>query len=202
MYDEQHIEERIDHLETLLGDFIVNTSIAIKSVSRDVSRLSNEMRDFKDETKQERKKMNKQWGDLANKMGTIVEDIIAPSIRPVVKKYFGCEIFDFMINRKVKNKTLQLHGEFDVIAVSENYVFLVETKSSPNVEKLEAFIENIKKFKELFSEYNKKRIIPFFASLRFEENLVNKATTKGIYCLAYREWDYMDLLNYNEIIKK
>jgi len=42
--------------------------------------------------KEDRKEMNKQWGNLANKMGTIVEDIIRPGIRPTLKRYFNTEL--------------------------------------------------------------------------------------------------------------
>lgn len=206
MYEESYVEERIDKLEALLGSFIVSTSAAITKTSREVSNLSremkefkDEMREFKDEMKVDHEKMNKQWGDLANKMGTIVEDIIAPAVRSVVEKYFDCEVIDFMINRKIKNKKLNLQGEFDVIAISENYIFLVETKSSPNRQYLDEFIQNIEKFKKLFPEYTAKKIIPFFASLRFDDSLVEIATENGIYCLAFREWDYMDLLNFSDI---
>ena len=35
----------------------------------------------REEAARERREMNKRWGELANKMGTVVEDIVAPSIR-------------------------------------------------------------------------------------------------------------------------
>lgn len=72
--------------------------------------FKNEMKDFKDEMKADHKKMNKQWGDLANKMGTLIEDIVAPAVDPVVKKYFGREVTGFMIHRKRHNKELNLKG--------------------------------------------------------------------------------------------
>ena len=34
--------------------------------------------------------MNKRWGELANKMGTVVEDIVAPSIRRLAREMFDC----------------------------------------------------------------------------------------------------------------
>ena len=38
----------------------------------------------------ERQEMNKRWGELANKMGTVVEDIVAPSIRRLAREMFDC----------------------------------------------------------------------------------------------------------------
>ena len=47
-----------------------------------------------EETKQqaarERREMNKRWGELANKMGTVVEDIVAPSIQRRPATVFDC----------------------------------------------------------------------------------------------------------------
>jgi len=34
--------------------------------------------------------MNKRWGELANKMGTVVEDIVAPSIPRLAREIFAC----------------------------------------------------------------------------------------------------------------
>ncbi len=90
----------------------------------------DETKKFREEMKADRKAMNKQWGELANKMGTLVEDIISPAIRPVVTKYFDCEITYFSVNVKKKDKRLNLKGEFDVIAVSDEHVFLIEAKST------------------------------------------------------------------------
>jgi hypothetical protein len=36
------------------------------------------------------------WGELANKMGTLVEDIVAPNIPRIAKRYFGAEELEVM----------------------------------------------------------------------------------------------------------
>ena len=37
-----------------------------------------------------RRAMNKQWSDLATKMGTVAEDIVAPSVRRMARELFDC----------------------------------------------------------------------------------------------------------------
>jgi len=86
-----------------------------------------------------------------------------------------------------------------VIAVSDGYVFLIEAKSRPKKQYLYDFIENIEKFKKLFPEYMNRKLIPVFSSLRFEDDLISLATQEKIYLLAFREWEYMDILNFGEI---
>ena len=58
------------------------------------ARFRAEMARDRDEMKQqadrERREMNKRWGELANKMGTVVEDIVAPSIQRLAREVFDC----------------------------------------------------------------------------------------------------------------
>lgn len=205
MYDEIEIKERVDRLEVLLNQFIVQTNVSITHLEGQISELKNQKSkaskeiNLKDKSCRERRAMNKQWAELINKMGTLSKDIIAPAVRPVVEKYFNVEVTDFMINRKRKSKSLGLTGEFDVIAVSENHLFLVETKSTPRKQYLDEFKENIEKFQKLFPEYINKKLIPIFASLRFEDDIIQLANARRLFLLAYREWDYMDFINFKTV---
>ncbi len=51
--------------------------------------IQEEMKEFKDRAKKSIESLNKRWGDLANKMGTLVEDIFALLIDIVIEKCFG-----------------------------------------------------------------------------------------------------------------
>lgn len=152
-----------------------------------------ELKDFK-------KEMNKNWGHLANKMGTLIEDIILPGTRPALKKYFNSTV-DFIgthIKKHIKESGLK--GEFDVMATDEDRVFLVEVKSSPDKEKIDNFKNKvIPRFRKLFPEHDSKTIIPLMGSLRFDEDILSYATSKGIYALGYREWEFLDILNFDEV---
>ncbi len=212
------VEERIDSLESILGQFIVHTDVALRRLEnemrefkeemrkfreeseKDRASLHNEMKAFKDEMREENRMMNKRWGEISNKLGTIVEDIIFPATGPVLEKYFNCDPEIIGMNIKRKSKDKKLKDEFDVIAVCEDMVFLVEVKATPKKEYIDEFI-NIKmeRFGLLFEEYKDKRLIPIFASLRLEEDTVNYLTQNRIYAMAYREWDYMDILNFEEM---
>ena len=45
-------------------------------------------------------------------------------------------------------------------------------------------------------------LVPILGSIRLEEDFISLATEKDIYLLAYREWDYMDILNFDQIAGK
>ena len=209
VYIQQKTEMEIQALKKEMKEFKDEMRQTVAKMEKDTENLKKEMKEFKDEMKtfkdemrEEHKKMNKQWGNLANKLGTVVEDIIAPAVSPVIKKYFNCEVNDLQVRRKKKDIKTGLKDEFDVIAVSDECktVFLVEVKSFSKVEYINDFKDKkIDKFIKLFPEYKNYKLVPIFASLRLENDIVNYLTKNKIYAMAYKEWEYMDLLNFSKL---
>jgi len=209
------IEERVISLEDVLAEFISHTDSAISELSMEIrefkshtdsviSELSMEMREFKNEmqifkkeSEENRRDMNRQWGELSNKMGTMDEDLISPATGPVMSKYFQCEILDRSI-RKLRRKNGRSF-EVDVLVVSENKVFMIEVRSTPRTEYVKEILNKADEFKNFFPEYSDKEVIPIFASLVFDDNVIKYATKKGLYLMAYREWEYMDIINFDDI---
>ncbi len=153
-------------------------------------------------TKQQISAMNRQWGDLANKMGTVVEDIVAPNIPRIAKEYFGCGQLDYIAIRVKKRNTVDKskRREFDAIAVCDGVFILNETKSSPetrDVEKFAAFVNSSELF-EYFPEYRGYKIYPIFSSLYLDESFITYLSTKGIYALTMNS-DTMEIVNFNTI---
>jgi hypothetical protein len=152
------------------------------------------------EIKDQIRENNKQWGALAKKMGTIDEDLVAPATKPVMKKYFGCEPIDRTI--RFTRHSGGESFEIDVLVVCETQVFMIEVKSTPKPEHVEEILAKVKDFKRFFPEYADKQIIPIFAGIVFPDEIIKYATKKGLYVMAYREWEYIDIINFNEIERK
>jgi len=184
------VAQRVDRLEQVMIELAEQSKIT----QREVARLSIEMRAFKDE-------MNKRWGDLANKMGTLVEDIVAPNISGIAREYFGCKDLDFfgVRIRKKNTKDASKVREFDVIAVCDDKVIINETKSNPKIEYINEFINVLKEIYDYFPEYRGKKVIPIFSSLYIPEDLVTYLTKNRIYAMAMKD-DTMDLLNFEQVI--
>ncbi|EDP73978.1 hypothetical protein [Hydrogenivirga sp. 128-5-R1-1] len=211
-------ENRLDKIEQMIMELVYiqhKTEMELQELKKEMKEFKDEMKEFKDEMKEfkdemknfkdemkaEVKRMNKQWGELANKMGTIVEDIVYPATRPVLEKYFKCEINQLMAN--IKKKLNDYKDEFDIIAVSDKCkkVFLVEVKSTIRENHITQWIfQKIDSLKQLFPEYKDYKIVPILATLRAEEDKLNLATKHKVYIMAYREWEYMDLINFNNIV--
>ena len=152
----------------------------------------------REEAARERREMNKRWGELANKMGTVVEDIVAPSVRRLAREVFGCgDLVRFTTRQAVtRSDDRSRTREFDALYVGTRAVLLNETKSSPRPQDARAFVEFLRsgEFRLYYPEYETVPIVPAFSSLSIPEDLVTYLTRHGIYALAMGE-EAMQVLN-------
>ncbi len=203
----EKLEERVERLERLAEYFIEEMADFKKWVVRFLSEYKREVdrqiREYKEDTNKKieeyRKENNKRWGELANKLGTIVEDIIYPAFRPVIRKYFGCEPEMTTMRLEYNNRERGIYEEFDAVVVCEGKVFLLEVKSTPREKHIEEFKEKAKRFLQYFPIFSGKKLILIMASFSFNEGFVKQLSKANIYAMAYRGWEYMDILNFEEV---
>jgi hypothetical protein len=195
------LDEKVSYLE----DILQKVAYSQFETNMSLNRLSNEMREFKDWSKKQIISMNRQWGDLANKLGTVVEDIVAPNIPRIAKVYFGCPEVDYIAVRVKKRSVTDRsrRREFDAIAVCEKIFILNETKSSPetrDVDKLAEFVQSGELF-DYFPEYKGYRICPVFSSLYLDDAFVAYLSRKGVYALTMKD-DTMEIVNFDALENK
>ncbi|MEK7396048.1 MAG: hypothetical protein AAB116_03830 [Candidatus Poribacteria bacterium] len=221
-------EERVDTLEDVLREFIIHTDSALirfedskidtdralTRLERGLEDFKEEMNDFKDEMnafksrmeeshkemKESHREMNRQWAALAKKMGTLDEDLVSPAVRPVISKYFGCDPTKRAIRelRRIGADTF----EVDVLATCDDKAFMIEVRATPKIDYVGEILDKVPLFKKYYPEHEDKKVIPIFASIVFPEHIIQYATRKGLYVMAYREWEYMDIINFDEVSKK
>jgi hypothetical protein len=207
----EEVDEKVTSLETTLERFITYHDLFLRRLERDMEENSKEnskqisecnrlIEKNSKENRDQIKENNKQWGALANKMGTIDEDLVAPAVRPVMEQYFKCEPLTRAI--RVLKRMGSDSFEVDVLAVCEKQAFMIEVKSAPKIEHVDQILEKAKNFKRFFPEYEDKQVVPIFAGIMFSDEIIKYATKKGLYIMAYREWEYMDIINFNEVERK
>ena len=199
------VAEKLSFLEEILQMVAysqLQTNISIEKLSKEMLEFKDEMGEYKDWSKRQIITMNRQWGDLANKLGTVVEDIVAPNIPGIARKFFGCGELDYIAirvrKRSLRDKSRRM--EFDAIAACEDIFILNETKSSPetrDVDKMAEFIKSNEIF-DYFPEYKGFRVCPVFSSLYIDEPLVKYLTRRGIYSMAMKE-DTMTIINFDDL---
>lgn len=200
-------EDRVDRLEALFGQFMTEMAVLNrkadernKAAEERMARFETEMRAFKDEMgafkdemRESKRELNKKWGDLANKLGTILEDFVAPNLRRLAVEHFQFPVIeDFMIRRSRRHAGRET--EFDALIVGPTAVILGESKSSPTLEAAGEFAAKAAAFFEFFPEYRGRRLIPVLGSWGIADPVVERLTALRIYALRMGE-DTMDLVN-------
>lgn len=177
------LEKKVDTLRETLDDFIRNVGIEFNKAYNMVTQTQMELQEFKDDGARQIKEMNKKWGELSNKMGTLVEDIIFPGIPRVIKDTYGLETVDLSIRRK---KTLPggRNREFDAIAVAGEYVFVNSTKGTMRKNYIDDFIVEMGEFREFFPEYKEHKLVGLLASLYVDPGLTAYGERCGFYVLG------------------
>jgi len=202
--------ERVDTLENALKELAYagrRTEMSLDRLSQEMKEFKvemadfkREMADFKDENRREYRRMNQQWGALANKMGTFVEDMVFPNFPGILGRYFSItEVDDLLVRRRKPHPSdRSRRKEFDLIAWTDEMVFWNETKSNPTVGNLASFVEDDASPFEYFPELIGKRLVKIASALSMSKEVVDYLTAHRCYALMLGD-ETMDLVNFNEI---
>ena len=191
------VEARVDRLGEVLEEFITNVGIefnklynsqlrteaGLRAFKDEMRAFKDEMRAFKEESRQQNREMNRRWGELANKLGTLVEDLVAPSLPRIVREVLGQRVVDLSVRRK-RHLADGRSREYDAIAVTAELVCLNSTKSTLRSAEVDRFVEEIDSFREFFPEYREYPLVGMLARLAVEESVLNYAEKQGFVVLA------------------
>ena len=212
--------ERIDRLEEALMEMAYQsrkTEMELAHLSREMLEFKGEMRVFKDEMREfkdemlafkeemlafkeesqaSRRVMDRQWGNLANRLGTLVEDIVAPGVPDAIMKAFGFDVTEVSVRRrrKVEGRV----REYDVIAVAAGRVFLIDVKSTYRREYLAEFDSALAEFPLFFPEYQPAAAVAVVASLNLSSEIIDLATARGWLALQL-SGGYLEFVNSDQI---
>lgn len=201
---------RTDRLEMALERFIEQTTASIRNIEQAIREMKDEGARYREEADRRReedraeadrrreedrkraaraqKKMDRRWGELANRMGTLVQDIVAPSLPRIAREQLGCgdERSFSTVMRRVRSDDTHYRREFDAIYVGTQAVLLNETKSTALSEYATAFMRFLKsgEFELYFPEHRDLPLVPVFSSLSLPDDLVTYLTKNGIYAVA------------------
>ena len=171
---------------------------AIARLERIVEHFVEEGARAREEAARERREMWKQWCELANKMGTVVEDIVAPSVRRLAREVFDCGNLVYFGTRQTvtREDDRSRRREFDALYVGTRAVVLNQTRSSPRSADARAFVAFLRtgEFAKYYPLHRELPIVPAFSSLSIPEEMVRYLTRHGIYALAMGD-EAMQVLN-------
>jgi len=152
------------------------------------------------EIRQSKKDMDKKWGELSNKMGTLVEDIFVPSFDLAIEKYFNRIPKDVMPRRKMRMNGASM--ELDILAYADDKAFVVEVKSSPNRSgNVNDFLETLHKLPLFLPEIEKYQIVPIYAALNMDQATIDLLTKNNIFAMIVRG-DILEIPNFESVSKR
>ena len=205
------VEARVDRLEEVLQEFITSVGRSqlrteaelrlfkeemrlfredtqafkdeMRAFKDEMRAFKDEMRAFKEEGREQNREMNRRWGELANKMGTLVEDLVSPSLPRIIEELLDREVIDLMTRWKRKLADGRVR-EYDAVAITVDLICLNSTKSTLRSVDVDRFVEEIASFREFFPEYQHFPLVGILASLAVEESVLNYAEKQGFVVLA------------------
>ena len=202
--------ERVDRLEGMMAEVAhaqMRTEMSLLALSNDtrefkgemsafkdemsafkdeMSAFKDEMREFKRESERDRKRMNKARGDLANKLGTTVEDVVAPNLPRIAREEFGMgERTDLLVRaHRINRRGKKREREYDIVCAGAKKVLVVEVKSSPAKEQIPDFLASLEDFADFYPEYGDWERIGIFASWSLPAPVRKAVQKAGLYGLA------------------
>jgi hypothetical protein len=169
-----------------------------RQMKEDTRRMKEDTLRMKEDTlrmKEDTRRMKQAWGDLANKMGTVAEDVVAPNIPRLAIEEFGFgEVEDLMVRVcRASRRGEKRRREWDVICSGPEKVIVVEVKSTPSIDKIREVPDRLAEFLDFFPEYEGRELIGIFASWSIRPELVPAISEAGIYGIAMGE-DTMEIV--------
>ena len=168
----------------------------MKVFKDEMGAFKDEMKAFKDEMKAFKDEMNKKWGELANRLGTIVEDIFAPGM-PYLVQNLGYDIKKSMLD--VTYKKGGRVRQYDAIIMAaddrgQEVVFVAEVKNQARAEDFERLKGALEELLFFEPEMKEKKVVPILAAFRIAEDLINLANKRGV-LLVRMGGEYLEALN-------
>jgi hypothetical protein len=201
-------DERMDRLETVLTSFVRHTQEGNAELRQNITALEKSLASFKEEVRDDiagmkewRIQSQKQWGEIAQKIGKFVEDIVAPNIPHVARENFkltGAEVFSAPRVRLQHPQDSSRLREFDYIYATTTGWIVVDSKNDPKLKDIDEFREMLAEVREYFPQYAALPLYPIFASLYVPDHVVKFCSRHRIYAMGFGP-ETMQILNTSEI---
>jgi hypothetical protein len=190
------------NMNNIITDMKAEAARDRENTNRMLAEIQAEGERDRRQSQRERRELARQLGDISNRMGTIVEDIIAPSLRRLAVEELGCGAERSFVVRQSKTRTDDpgRSREFDALFVGEEAVLLNETKATARPEYARDFVDFLRngEFFLYFPEYKDRPVVPVFSSLYLPDDLVTYLTGQGIYAVAMGD-GVMQVLNLEQV---
>ena len=172
----EEAQQRTEEAQRRTEEAQRRTEEALQSTQAELKLLSQELR-------ASIKEMDRAWGKLANKLGTVLEDITAPNIERFATEEFGFPaVRDLFVRAKrTSSAGPERRSEFDVICTGPGKVVYAEMKSTPSLASIAEFRTKLGEFFDFFPEYRACELVGVYASWSLEKRFRLAISAAGLY---------------------
>ncbi|MDG2990064.1 DUF3782 domain-containing protein [Candidatus Synechococcus calcipolaris G9] len=174
---QKETERRFQETERLLKEQSQETERLLKEQSRKTDRQIQQV--------------NKQIGDLGNRLGEFVEW----QVRPAAVRLFrerGIDVHELHADISVNRPEGAI--EIDLLVVNETDVILIEVKSKLSQTDVDEHLERLAKFKDLMPRYRQMNAMAAVAAMVIPADVARYAYHQGLFVLA-QSGDSIVILN-------
>lgn len=191
----QEAQQRTEEAHRRTEDAHRRTEEAQRRTEEGLQRLEETVRLVSLELRTLSRDMGREWGKLANKLGTVLEDITAPNIERFALEEFGFpSVRDLFVRAKrTSSSGPERQGEFDVICTGPGKVVYAEMKSSPSLRSVAKFKAKLGEFFDFFPEYRSCGLVGVYASWSLEKPLRLAISAAGLYGVTMAD-DTMEIV--------
>ena len=173
------LTEKFQETDKMLTEMFQETDKRFKETDKMLSER------FK-ETEKMIKDMGKGVGGLGKAIGNITEGLTFPSIVKELKDKFNVEAITENYAKSKKNK----HIELDVFGYSnsvKNEAYIVEIKSTLDLDAIEQIEKAMVNFRELMPEHADKKLYGISSAIKAPKNLIEEVNKHGFYFATVKE---------------
>lgn len=158
------------------------TQAQIDLIAGETRSFQAETRSFQAELRAMAVRQDRQWGELANRLGTLTEDIILPGIPTVFRALFG-ETGRVDLAIRVRRSHPVNPGrseEYDAVVSRRDIVLIAESKSTLRPEHVEEFRDKVARSREFLPETAGKKVVGLLGSFVLDPSLVTAGERQGL----------------------
>ncbi len=167
------------------------TDRRFREVQQELARQFAETNRLFQESDAKLEKTRQQVSELTGSWGKFVESMVEPAL---VALFQARGIAISWTAPHVKCRKPGLAMEIDILGVNQEYVVVVEVKTTLKVADVQAHLQRLARVKAAFSEYQTRQVIGAVAGMRIEQEADKYAMRQGLFVLA-QSGDAVQLLN-------
>ncbi len=187
----QETDRRLQETDRLIRELRESNRESSREFDRrmqETERLIRELRESGRETDRRMRELQRQIGNLGNRLGDFVQDMVMPAVVKLFQAQ-GIPVHRVYPNAQARDDRGVVLMEIDLLVIDGDHAVAVECKSRLSSSDVDEHLERLSRFKACFSEHADKVLLGAVAAMGAPEEAVCYAERCGLYVLVQADDD-------------